>query len=265
VITVNGHKIKADIFPDGTSQVWHLPPEIIKAKSWIIDWYFEQERELIDLLSLGKLINNGLSLSHDNTVLNIPFLPGGRQDKLPFNNQSFTLVTYGTIINDLGCRLVSSIDTHCASAAKRCIKNFLNIEVSDFHSTVIREFKPDYLVFPDAGARCRYPYLTELPYMQFVFEKVRNQSTGVLSSHQLENEVKLPPNGRYLIIDDLCDGGATFISIAQQVYAKCPDAKIGLAVTHGIFSRGREYLTEAGLEVFTTNTLLKNKDDFKVC
>jgi ribose-phosphate pyrophosphokinase len=41
-----------------------------------------------------------------------------------------------------------------------------------------------------------------------------------------------------LIVDDICDGGATFIGIADAIHEKDPDADVRLYVTHGIFSKG---------------------------
>lgn len=247
MILVNGIHVKPSIFPDGTSQMWHLPETLIKSKTCIVEWYFEAEREIIDLLSLRML------LSDQKWSLHIPYLPYGRQDKTCNNESTFNLQVLENILEHLDCTIVSSVDIHGFS------EGFFNVEVADFHQWVINKFQPNYLVFPDRGAKNRYPYLDSHKCIVFEFEKARNQSTGQLMSHQLTRDVFLP-QGKYLMVDDLCDGGATFISIAQQIKDKVPDAQIGLAVTHGLFTKGKEILTEAGIQLFYTDTLLRNKE-----
>lgn len=247
MITVNGYKITPSIFPDGTSQVWHLPDALIKSKTCAIVWHFEAEREIIDLLSLRLL------LQYQEWLLHIPYLPYGRQDKKVSNDTTFNRYLLEKLISTLQAKLVTTVDIHSG-----CF-GITNIEVSDFHQWVIDQFQPNYLVFPDKGAFNRYPYLDSYKCITFEFEKARNQADGQLISHQLTKDVFLP-QGRYLMIDDLCDGGATFISIAKQIKEKVPDAKIGLAVTHGLFTKGKEVLTKEGIQLFYTDTLLRNKE-----
>ena len=54
-------------------------------------------------------------------------------------------------------------------------------------------------------------------------------------------------NKRVLIVDDICDGGATFTSLAK-VLKNAGAVYIGLHVTHGIFSKGIQVLLEAGVD-----------------
>ncbi len=69
--------------------------------------------------------------------------------------------------------------------------------------------------------------------------KKRNQLTGVIESIIIPDvDFK---GKRILIVDDICDGGATFVEIARQLTA-AEAAFIGLRVTHGIFSKGVDIL-----------------------
>ena len=57
-------------------------------------------------------------------------------------------------------------------------------------------------------------------------------------------------------MDDICDGGRTFIELAKVIrkdYSK--DSKIVLIITHGIFSKGFETVFEHVDEVYTTNSV----------
>ncbi len=51
------HILKPTIFPDKTSQVWQLPEELINCGDVSVTWNFEEEREIIDLISLSNLVN----------------------------------------------------------------------------------------------------------------------------------------------------------------------------------------------------------------
>ena len=63
-------------------------------------------------------------------------------------------------------------------------------------------------------------------------EKVRDPATGQITHTDVKVESL---EGRTAIItDDICDGGYTFIKIAEQLKAKGAD-KVILFVTHGIF------------------------------
>ena len=59
----------------------------------------------------------------------------------------------------------------------------------------------------------------------------------------------------YVIIDDICDGGRTFVELAKVIKENQSDAKIYLIVTHGIFSAGFNDLNKFFEKIFTTNSI----------
>ena len=59
---------------------------------------------------------------------------------------------------------------------------------------------------------------------------------------------------KYVIIDDICDGGRTFNELAKAIRAQRADAKIYLVVTHGIFSAGFAELSLNFEHIYTTNS-----------
>ena len=71
---------------------------------------------------------------------------------------------------------------------------------------------------------------------------------------------ELPINKDVVIVDDICDGGATFINIAKEVknqyknVDKHCQGKIYLIVTHGIFSKGFKELSKYFDGVYCTNS-----------
>lgn len=244
------------MFPDGTSQVWKLPKEITSCMVLNIVWNFEAEREIIDLLSLRTLYPDR------EMNLHMPYLPYGRQDKDVNNESTFNLVVLARLLNSMKLDHVSSVDTHNVAQAEELIDNFYNIEVEVLHDKIISHTKPNYIVYPDSGAYNRYK-IADIDTI--VCRKTRDQSTGDITGHEVVGNIVLKAGQRLLIVDDICDGGATFISIAKLLKKYNKDIKIDLFVTHGIFSKGREHLLTNGINtVYTTNSLLKNKDGYEV-
>jgi ribose-phosphate pyrophosphokinase len=264
MITVNGHELKPTIFPDGTSQVWHLPDELFWCSVIHVDWRFGGEREIIDLLSLRAL------LPKQKMTLHVPYLPFARQDKPVSNDATFNLHVLAELLN-----MLVFVDVHNPVVTKTLIDNLRNISVSPIHANLIRDVNPDCVVFADAGAEARY---TVKDKPKITYYKDRDQATGRLklaglSYHPLQSDRVHNPDlslafatgAQFLIIDDICDGGATFIEIAKNLRDALPMAKIDLFVTHGLFSRGMDPLRDAGIDkIYTTNSLPFNKEGYKV-
>jgi ribose-phosphate pyrophosphokinase len=112
------------------------------------------------------------------------------------------------------------------------------------------------LVAPDAGARKRVQTLAkQLGGLPVVFaEKVRDTRTGEIVATSIVGEL---PNRNLLVVDDICDGGRTFIELAAALKDKQAaqglDKPLFLYVTHGIFSKGLDVLTPLYKQVFTPN------------
>ena len=63
-------------------------------------------------------------------------------------------------------------------------------------------------------------------------QKNRCPKTGQLSEPSCNEEI---PEGKGLIIDDICDGGGTFLQLKNTVFKNTP---LALYTTHGIYSKG---------------------------
>ena len=270
------HVIVPTIFPDGTSQVWKLPENVVEELNSNLDvtlvWNFENEREIMDLYSFRELY------PEHNVSLHLPYLPYGRQDKAVSNESTFNLWVFGNMLEVLDLAEVSTIDAHNPNACESAIPRFRNITVTNIHDQLIKTTRPDYLVFPDIGARDRY-YKSSMSHIpRVIFYKERDQSTGTIIGHTLSYRDAqgvtiqgadmgkiAKPGQTFLIIDDICDGGATFLSISKKLRSQVDGINICLFVTHGIFSKGRDILTTNGINrLYTTNSLIKNGDGFKV-
>jgi len=230
-------------FPDGTCQAWKIPNimDIYPYVRWSFDFPLD-EGELPFIYQLGQL----LSFHHGYAVLDVPFLPYSRQDKAVSNQATFGLHTFLTCLYAVGYRTIYTQDVHNPSFPYGEYGLVL-IDVPPVIPT--EEFEPTAFCFPDKTAAIRYSHLVDKP--KVVLGKMRDPSTGAILNLTVESETASPQDGhwtkRILIVDDICDGGRTFIESAKLLHRVYNVWEVGLYVTHGIFSKGLEPLREAGI------------------
>lgn len=235
MIYANKLPIKPTIFPDGTSQIWKLPEELINGYEINVEWLFEDERELFWLMSLRRLL-----YSHPMSLY-VPYLPYARQDKEVSNFQTFNLEVLADCLNAMRLSSVKSYDVHNCGRCNQLIKNFENIRPELWHKELIAKISPDLIVSPDSGAAQRYGRLGATVYL----EKQRNQLTGLLKVWAEESSVKkIAAAKTVLILDDICDAGGTFLLAAEEI-RRYGDPKIHLGVSHGLYTAGKKIFKEA--------------------
>jgi ribose-phosphate pyrophosphokinase len=261
-LRANGIEVPFEVskFPDGTSQLWKAGRLDLFSHFRINFIWENDEREVFHLLMLIDLIR---SYNPDAFIyLAMPYLPYARQDKPVVSEFTFALNTFANLLNSKNIDLIESFDVH-SNQAHKLIKNFHSISPQNFHNWVYSKFKPDLFFYPDRGAA--YRYAAAINEIMLFGNKVRNQSTGEITDYEIANlnhfDIK---DKKILIIDDICDGGATFITAAKKL-KEHGAGEIGLCVSHGLFSKGFDEMKAAGIsQFFTTNSLLKNSDGYKV-
>lgn len=246
MIYLNNEPINVTIFPDKTSQVWKIK-DIENLNSANVKWEFESESEFIHLAQLKELLDY---YNLEFVTLQITYLPYARQDKPVSNNTTFALKTFSKLLNRLNFNKIIINDAH--SIKYLLIKNSLsNIETSiSQHNFLVKNLNIDLICYPDHNAYMKYNNSN----IEFIYaEKIRDPSTGEILSHILfnSNQLNLKNNKKTLIIDDICDGGYTFISLARLLKEQGV-TDINLFVTHGIFSNGLKILHDSGIKrIFT--------------
>lgn len=112
------------------------------------------------------------------------------------------------------------------------------------------------VVYPDESAEERYRYTSISDLPNLTCKKVRDQQTGQIVDYAVPPVLFRKEGPRMLVADDICDGGATFIKLAEKYRFKELEVKVDLCVTHGLFSNNAiERLHEAGYDrLFTTNS-----------
>jgi ribose-phosphate pyrophosphokinase len=200
-------------------------------------------RNATDLLLLqlycSALEHKNLSDCKENKKeLHIPYLMGARFDRVMTEGDSFDLQVIAKVINDCNFEKVYLYDVH-SNVATALIKNSVNV---NNNYLVSKYDKPNsVLICPDAGASKNIERYLEINsnIVDVVYcIKNRDLLTGKIKLQVLEPE---KCEGRNcVIIDDLCDGGGTFLAIANQIKPN----DLTLIITHGIFSNSVDVLTE---------------------
>ena len=90
------------------------------------------------------------------------------------------------------------------------------------------------LVAPDAGAHKRVLALGERFGAPVVLRQAAQYRHGKLSGARVLDEV---PDLPLLVVDDICDGGGTFVALAALL-RRHSDRPLGLYVTHGLCTKG---------------------------
>lgn len=189
----------------------------------------------------------------------LPYFPGARQDRVMVSGEPLTAKVYADLINQLHFKQVVIFDPH-SEVVPALLDNCLVLNNYQFINWVYEQI-PDstLLVAPDGGSLKKiYGLSTYLnKYSVVECRKHRNTETGKIDGFTAFTEdLNQQP---CLIVDDICDGGATFIGIAQTLKEKNA-GDLYLAVSHGIFSKGLNELQTHFKNIFTTNSLPQKSD-----
>ncbi|MBN8682840.1 MAG: ribose-phosphate pyrophosphokinase [Chitinophagales bacterium] len=193
----------------------------------------------------------------------IPYFPAARQDRVMAPGEPLSVKVYADLINSLQLERVVIFDPH-SEVAPALLRHCTALHNHDFIRQVITQIPqhqtpknlPTLLVAPDGGALKKIYKLAEALGGREVVEcsKHRDVKTGQLSGFRVNAEdLQGQP---CLLVDDICDGGGTFIGLAQALRAKNA-GPLYLAVSHGIFSKGFEELASHFEQIFTTNSIRK--------
>jgi ribose-phosphate pyrophosphokinase len=190
------------------------------------------------------------------TDLEITYMSASRSDRAFRPGEANDLRINCRIINSMKFERVRVLRPH--SPAMLALLD--NAKENDVTPWLVREVtagkKDCTIVIPDAGASSWVPKVLEgrdYPMIQAL--KKRTEKDGVRSlSAKLCDPVF--PDHNYIIVDDICDGGATFIAISKALQdAKVPVSNIALCVTHGIFSKGFDELMANFSKIAVTNSI----------
>lgn len=220
-----------------------------------IDAHLDSSDEIMALLLLTDAIRRHIigAVIH----LRMPYVPYGRQDRPANPGEPLSLRVFGNLINSQRYASVHIVDPH-SDVSHALLDNIVVEPPMTAVTKVIQRIAPAALVCPDAGARKRLSTISKrFCLLPVIFaDKIRDTRTGTITGTQISAPsapITASDKAPLLIIDDICDGGRTFIEIAKALRADgCPHP-LHLYVTHGIFSQGIAPLLEHFAGLHTTN------------
>lgn len=242
-----GSRIKSIRFPGGEVGV-KLQQPVRNCRGAIIHARITSSDEVMELLMVVDAMRRQNPLIE--LVLDMPYVPYARQDRVCDEGESLSIAVFAQLINSCGFRAVKIHDPH-SDVTPALINNCVIVDQFEVFAKVKLSWSDTILVAPDAGAVKKVHDFAKRVGAKGIlpFNKVREMSTGRILGIQWSGEID--NSAEYFVLDDICDGGRTFIELAQPLNNV---AKLELAVTHGIFSKGAEVLAEHYDHVYTTNS-----------
>lgn len=199
----------------------------------------------------------------------IPYFPGARGDRV--NHRDGTALAarmYAQALNQYDLTHVLVLDPH-SDVTAAVVDNCTAVPITEVLALLPPQ-RWDAIVCPDQGAEKRTAAAAKALGIDTIIpaRKVRDPATGALSGFAVDKAAAEPivnGNPNLLIVDDICDGGGTFVGLAERLRADLePDhgrVSIDLFVTHGIFSKGilAVTMTNGVNRVFTTDSFPRDR------
>lgn len=264
--------VETGIFPAGEPYAKFTP-----------DWTFNDGaptlvtgsiRCAVDFLTFCETVR-AVKLHTDRVIAFIPYFPAARQDRVTqFPTMNLSVGLYADIVNSLGLDRVFLLDPH-SPVTPALVNNVRLIDVADLCVNACSLDMSEYLyaygyagvIAPDAGAEKRAYEVASHYQMRvpaYTAGKHRDVSTGRLTGFSFDAELE---PGRYLLVDDICDGGGTFAGLLSKIHEKYGDPalhKFDLWVTHGVFSGNAKKNLKGFDRVITTDSVHVGGEGYKV-
>lgn len=187
----------------------------------------------------------------------IPCLFGQRSDRRFSENQSFDLKIITDIINSCNFSRVEILEPH-SDVCMSLINNSHKKDSFNFITQAVELLKKDLILCsPDAGAYKRTFHYGELLGLPVVAANKYRDLDGKITL----NFIGPVKNKRVMILDDLAQGGRTFLLLSQALKEQGA-SNVYLYVSHGIFSTGFDELKKYIDHIYCTNSVKDINDDF---
>ncbi len=249
---------KVSKFPDGqqTLDIVNATTAGLLDKIVMIKSRLNNFKDLELIICANQALQN---LAVGRVHLYVPYFTGSRSDRrFVAGGINYLKQVICPIINSQNFASVTVMDPH-SDVLEACLKNYNkvdNIKLVDYALESLNGRSSETaIVSPDAGAFKKiYDVAKEFNITNVTTaSKVRDIVSGNIVRTELPT-MDLTDIEHFIIIDDICDGGRTFIELAKEI-KKQTDKPIYLIVTHGIFSAGFEKLSDELDGIFCTNSI----------
>ena len=249
-------------FPDGQQSL-----DIETGKAWIEGADITIEARISTFRDLELIIcanQDLLEMKAKSVSLYVPFLLGSRSDrKFKEGGINYLKKVICPIINLQNFSCVTVLDPH-SDVSEACLNNYSKINNFSLVKSALTGIDNKngaqdriVLVSPDGGALKKiYDVAEEFQIPNIVTAmKHRNIKTGKITHTEVPDLSKYGEDNKFVIVDDICDGGRTFVELAKEIRKQNAISDIYLIVTHGIFSSGLDELSKHFTKIFTTNSV----------
>lgn len=248
-------------FPDGQQSVTIKSISQVKDSDIVINSRLKSFKDLELIICANQALRE---LGARSVSLYVPYFLGARSDRKFLNGSvNYLKQVICPIINSQKFNKVIVLDPH-SDVLEACIDNFEKVNnhllvkysLTDIDNTNQARERV-VLVSPDGGALKKiYDVAAEFKITDVV---TAIKHRDILSGKITHTEVPLKPleheyGKKFVIVDDICDGGRTFIELAKAIKERTHDSEIYLIVTHGIFSAGLLELSRYFKKIYTTNS-----------
>lgn len=232
---------KSFIFPGGEVQV--KLPEIVPTGYFRIFALLKNSADIMELLILKDALDR--SGKYCDTFLDLAYLPYARQDRVCDGGEALGVSVMAALINSMRFDRVHIHDPH--SDVGPALINNCKIISQETAPQLFNKVSYDYVIAPDAGAAKKALRVAQRLGCDLIqANKIRDVKTGDIVSTQIDASKLI--GKKVIVVDDICDGGMSFIKLAEKCIVPINESedgypsRIDLFVTHGIFSKGKEVL-----------------------
>lgn len=269
VTTVSGKKVNLDlemfVFSGGECHVKILNHTEINELIGIVNIYayLTSAESFISLLLLADAVKRlpAFLPGSSHILLEMPYIVGARQDRPCQVGEPLSAAVYASMLNTAGFNRVLVEDPH-SDVSPSLINNVAVVEQHEIVSELLGDWLIQdkfALVSPDAGSQKKILKLARsLGGLDIIkADKVRDTTNGNITDTKVYDEVS---GRKVLIVDDILDGGGTFIPLAQKL-REMGATEVNLFITHGIFSKGVDIFDGIIDNIFTKSTWTSNVEN----
>ncbi len=229
-----------------------------------IEANLQSPMEIVELLMITDAVKRIFPGNRLN--LQMPYVPYARQDRVSVPGEALSIKVMADLINSQNYANVEIWDPH-SDVTTALINNLTVVEQHELVSAIPDiDWSNTILVAPDAGAAKKIYKLAAVTGSEVITaSKVRNQVTGTITGTKMDimPSAFVGSNKRFMIVDDICDGGRTFIELAK-VMKTYTDMPVDLYVTHGIFSKGMNVFNNLIDNIYCANPWFEDKRIIRV-
>jgi ribose-phosphate pyrophosphokinase len=201
-------------------------------------------------------------------TISMPYMPYSRQDRVVETGDPIPMEIIAGALQQQGIKTVCTVDIHSSVAADIFIKYDIVLKSEYKFDNYAEQFYNlegnCVAVYSDKGCADRVDEFRRITGAKYYLkmDKARDTTTGKIVSMFINDwsfDLDSDRHYDFIVVDDICDGGRTFIEVAKIIREKYPKSSLHLYVSHGIFSNGLEELEKYYSSINCGNKLIPQK------